>query len=196
MLPNVVLFQAQDALNQSSLWETNGTASGTFGFAGGGQFLVFAHRHNGARRAGFVRRRRLERRRRVVDVGRHGGRRSGVDVHYWSEFGRSLRPISPSLAAMRCSAASTRAAKWTLDNERDGRRHVRVEQHHRSGVDGGSAERFDRLQPQGAVRRLGHRGTSRPVGDQWRCCGNTGADRRRRSVDDRTRPVRHGRFQQ
>ena len=36
MLPNVVLFQAQDALNQSSLWETNGTASGTFELAPAG----------------------------------------------------------------------------------------------------------------------------------------------------------------
>ena len=36
MLPNVVLFRAQDSLNQSSLWETNGTASGTFELAPAG----------------------------------------------------------------------------------------------------------------------------------------------------------------
>ncbi len=30
MLPNIVLFQGQDALNDSGLWETNGTGSGTF----------------------------------------------------------------------------------------------------------------------------------------------------------------------
>ena len=30
MLPNVVLFRGQDALGQSGLWETDGTASGTF----------------------------------------------------------------------------------------------------------------------------------------------------------------------
>ena len=36
MLPNVVLFQGQDALNDSGLWETNGTGSGTFELAPAG----------------------------------------------------------------------------------------------------------------------------------------------------------------
>ena len=36
MLPNVVLFQARDALNQNSLWETDGTATGTFELAPAG----------------------------------------------------------------------------------------------------------------------------------------------------------------
>jgi ELWxxDGT repeat protein len=30
MLPNVVLFQGTDTTNTQGLWETNGTASGTF----------------------------------------------------------------------------------------------------------------------------------------------------------------------
>jgi ELWxxDGT repeat protein len=36
MLPNIVLFQGQDALNDSGLWETNGTGSGTFELAPSG----------------------------------------------------------------------------------------------------------------------------------------------------------------
>ena len=32
MLPNVVLFEAEDTTDTASLWETNGTASGTFEF--------------------------------------------------------------------------------------------------------------------------------------------------------------------
>ena len=36
MLPNIVLFQGQDALNDSGLWETNGTGSGTFELAPAG----------------------------------------------------------------------------------------------------------------------------------------------------------------
>jgi ELWxxDGT repeat protein len=33
VLPNIVLFRGQDALNDSGLWETNGTGSGTFELA-------------------------------------------------------------------------------------------------------------------------------------------------------------------
>jgi ELWxxDGT repeat protein len=33
VLPNIVLFEGQDALNDSGLWETNGTGSGTFELA-------------------------------------------------------------------------------------------------------------------------------------------------------------------
>ena len=36
MLPNIVLFQGQDALNNSDLWETNGTGTGTFELAATG----------------------------------------------------------------------------------------------------------------------------------------------------------------
>ena len=33
VLPNIVLFQGQDVLNDSGLWETNGTGTGTFELA-------------------------------------------------------------------------------------------------------------------------------------------------------------------
>ena len=33
MLPNIVLFQGQDAIDDSGLWATNGTGSGTFELA-------------------------------------------------------------------------------------------------------------------------------------------------------------------
>jgi ELWxxDGT repeat protein len=36
VLPNIVLFQGQDALNNSDLWETNGTGTGTFELAATG----------------------------------------------------------------------------------------------------------------------------------------------------------------
>jgi ELWxxDGT repeat protein len=36
VLPNIVLFRGQDALNDSGLWETNGTGSGTFELAPAG----------------------------------------------------------------------------------------------------------------------------------------------------------------
>ena len=199
VLPNIVLFQGQDALNDSGLWETNGTGSGTFELAPAGTGA------QGLSPSGITvlgARVLFE----GVDLSGHSGLwiTDGTAVgttELSSISGASSAGIAPSdLTVFGNEAlfsginASGQTGLWTTDGTANGTFGAR--RHHRGGGGGNSADRPDGLQPPSAVHRHGHGRPSWPVGDQRHSRRNNGADWRRLGVVDRTRSERHDGLQQ
>ena len=149
MLPNIVLFRGQDPVNDSGLWETDGTGSGTFELtpAGGsalgltpssitvlgGQVLF-----EGANSSGHL------------GLWTTDGTAAGT-VELTSIAGASSAGLAPSdLTSLRRRGSLQRHQRerpdWTVDDKRDGRRHDGADRHHRGGGGGSSANRPDSLQ--------------------------------------------------
>ena len=169
MLPNIVLFQAQDALNQSSLWETNGTASGTFELTPAGANSLGLSPTD------------------ITVLGAQvlfAGVDSSGDVGLWTSDGTAVGTMELTSIAGANSAglapsdltvfgnealfsginASGQTGLWTTDGTANGTSEL-------AGIigaggGGSSAKRPDSLQPRSAVHRRGHGRPSWPVGDQ------------------------------
>ena len=98
MLPNVVLFQGMDATGTDSLWETDGTASGTFALTpiSGEPGYGFApdpgavFRPDGFQRSGAFQGPIFDNQLWLVDDRRHRHRHKTADRHRRGEFGGDL----------------------------------------------------------------------------------------------------------